>query len=119
VNDSDECHSGGCTGGVHDSWTYASLADRSGESDGPPGVAPGRAETIQGAHRGSIHSTNYRSLLALIRQLRLDAGLNQTEVADRLRRPQSWISKVEVGSDGSTWRNYGSYVSRSALIRPL
>ena len=45
----------------------------------------------------TIHSENYRSLLTLIRKLRLDAGLNQTEVAERLGRPQSWISKVEVG----------------------
>jgi transcriptional regulator with XRE-family HTH domain len=45
----------------------------------------------------TIHSENYRRLLALIRELRMDAGLSQTEVADRLGRPQSWISKVEVG----------------------
>jgi len=45
----------------------------------------------------SIHSENYRKLLALIRQLRLDAGLNQTQLAERLGHPQSWVSKVEVG----------------------
>ena len=45
----------------------------------------------------TIHSENYRNLLALIRQMRLEAGLSQTEVADRLDRPQSWLSKVEVG----------------------
>jgi transcriptional regulator with XRE-family HTH domain len=45
----------------------------------------------------SIHSENYRMLLVMIRDLRTDAGLSQTEVATRLGRPQSWVSKVEVG----------------------
>lgn len=45
----------------------------------------------------TIHSENYRKLLALIRSLRIEAGLTQTELADRLDRPQSWVSKVEVG----------------------
>jgi transcriptional regulator with XRE-family HTH domain len=45
----------------------------------------------------SIHSKQYRALLVLIRGLREDAGLTQAELAKRLDRPQSWISKVEVG----------------------
>ena len=36
-------------------------------------------------------------MLALIRQLRVDAGLNQTELGERLGHPQSWVSKIEVG----------------------
>ena len=45
----------------------------------------------------SAHSANYRGLLKLLRQLREDAGLSQTDVAERLRRPQTWVSKVELG----------------------
>ena len=45
----------------------------------------------------TIHSENYRRLLVLIRQMRAQAGLNQTELGQRLGRPQSWVSKVEVG----------------------
>ena len=44
---------------------------------------------------GTIHSRNYRSLLALLRELREEAGLSQVELARRLRQPQSWVSKVE------------------------
>lgn len=33
----------------------------------------------------------------MLRQARLDAGLNQEDVAERLRRPQSFISKYESG----------------------
>ena len=45
----------------------------------------------------SIHSDPYRALLDLVRSLRLDAGLSQTELAGRLGRPQTFISKVELG----------------------
>lgn len=46
---------------------------------------------------GTIHSESYRALLTLLRGLRTDAGLSQTELADRLGRPQSWVSKMEIG----------------------
>ena len=36
-------------------------------------------------------------LLALLRQLRIDAGLTQTELASRLRRDQTFVSKYESG----------------------
>jgi transcriptional regulator with XRE-family HTH domain len=45
--------------------------------------------------RKSVHSTRYRRLLQLIVDARLEAGLTQTEVAARLRRPQSYVAKVE------------------------
>lgn len=45
----------------------------------------------------SVHSDNYRELLVLIRGLREKAGLSQMELASRVGRPQSWISKIEVG----------------------
>ena len=36
-------------------------------------------------------------LLALIKAARLEAGLRQVDLADRLRRPQSYVSKYESG----------------------
>jgi transcriptional regulator with XRE-family HTH domain len=45
----------------------------------------------------SIYSAEYQQLCALLRQLRLDAGLTQVEVAKRLGEPQSFVSKYESG----------------------
>jgi ribosome-binding protein aMBF1 (putative translation factor) len=45
----------------------------------------------------TIHSDSYKALLALVRDARVAAGLSQTELAERLGRHQSWVSKVEVG----------------------
>jgi len=36
-------------------------------------------------------------LLSLLRQVRLDTGLRQTDMAHRLRVPQSYVSKYESG----------------------
>jgi transcriptional regulator with XRE-family HTH domain len=35
--------------------------------------------------------------MAALKQARLDAGLTQTELADRLERPQSFVAKYENG----------------------
>lgn len=45
----------------------------------------------------TIHSPEYQSLLALLRDARDRSGLTQVELADRLHRQQSWVSKVEIG----------------------
>lgn len=45
----------------------------------------------------SIYSEEYRRLCAILRQLRLDAGLTQVQVAERLGVPQSFVSKYESG----------------------
>jgi predicted transcriptional regulator len=45
----------------------------------------------------SIYSDEYRQLCTLLRQLRLDAGLTQVQVAERLDMPQSFVSKYESG----------------------
>jgi transcriptional regulator with XRE-family HTH domain len=45
----------------------------------------------------TIHSDEYRVLLVLLRQARERSGLRQSELADRLGRTQSWVSKVEMG----------------------
>ncbi|MHC4477782.1 MAG: helix-turn-helix domain-containing protein [Planctomycetota bacterium] len=45
----------------------------------------------------SIHSSEQGQLLALLREARKKAGLSQTELARRLGRTQSYISKYEMG----------------------
>lgn len=42
-------------------------------------------------------SDDYQHLCGVLRQLRDEAGLTQTEVASRLRVPQSFVSKYEAG----------------------
>lgn len=43
------------------------------------------------------HRAAYGRFLSRLRQARLDAGLTQVEVAARLGKPQSFISKMESG----------------------
>lgn len=45
----------------------------------------------------SVHSLGYDHFRALLIQARKAAGLSQIEVATRLQRPQSYVSKVENG----------------------
>jgi transcriptional regulator with XRE-family HTH domain len=45
----------------------------------------------------SIHSAEYQRFCALLRQLRVEAGLTQVQVADLLDEPQSFVSKYEMG----------------------
>lgn len=45
----------------------------------------------------SIKAWRRKVLLALLRQVRLDAGLRQTDVAAKLGKPQSFVSNYESG----------------------
>ncbi len=45
----------------------------------------------------SIHSPRYREVCRRLRQARIAAGLTQEEVARRLKRDQTFVSKVESG----------------------
>ena len=45
----------------------------------------------------SAHSTAYRRFLVQLREARLKARLTQADVARRLRKPQSFVSKCESG----------------------
>lgn len=44
-----------------------------------------------------IYSPEHRKLTALLRSLREDAGMTQSELGARLRRSQSFVSKYETG----------------------
>lgn len=45
----------------------------------------------------SIYTAQQERLLTLLRQVRRDAGLRQTELAERLGEHQSFVSKYEIG----------------------
>jgi transcriptional regulator with XRE-family HTH domain len=45
----------------------------------------------------SIYSTDYKFLVSQLKKARKEAGLTQREVAEKLGRTQSYISKVENG----------------------
>lgn len=47
--------------------------------------------------RSSIKVRRRKVLLDLLRQVRLNAGLRQTDVAKRLGKPQSFVSNYESG----------------------
>jgi transcriptional regulator with XRE-family HTH domain len=47
--------------------------------------------------RKSVHSAAQRQLQTLLRDHREKRGLTQTEVARRLRKPQSFVAKYEAG----------------------
>ena len=47
--------------------------------------------------RKSIHTPEQQVLLLLLRDMRAEAGLRQSDLALRLGRPQSFVSKYEVG----------------------
>ncbi len=45
----------------------------------------------------SLFTPDHERLCDLLRQVRRDAGLKQDQVAKRLKRPQSFVSKYESG----------------------
>jgi transcriptional regulator with XRE-family HTH domain len=44
-----------------------------------------------------IHRGEYDAVRALLRQLRVEAGLKQSELSDALGKPQPYISAIETG----------------------
>ena len=45
----------------------------------------------------TIRTKEYGIIIEKLRQARLDLGLTQVEVAKKLKRPQSYVSKCEAG----------------------
>lgn len=43
----------------------------------------------------TLHSTNYRAFVAHLVELRRRRGVTQAELAARLGKPQSFVSKIE------------------------
>jgi len=49
------------------------------------------------SRRSPVHTPAYQYLLRRLRKARLTAGLTQVEVASALKRPQSFVTKSELG----------------------
>ncbi|MEV0707378.1 helix-turn-helix domain-containing protein [Nocardia aurea] len=45
----------------------------------------------------SLYSADYLRFCEVLRRLRIERGLTQADVADRLDKPQSFVSKYEAG----------------------
>ena len=45
----------------------------------------------------SIHSNEYKNVIKRLQEARKEAGFMQSEVAEKLKKPQSYISKIERG----------------------
>jgi len=45
----------------------------------------------------SIYSKEYKNVIGKLKKARFEVGLKQEEVAEKLKKPQSYISKIERG----------------------
>ena len=45
----------------------------------------------------SIYSNEYKRVLKKLKMARIEAGLTQVDVVQKLKKPQSYISKIERG----------------------
>ncbi len=45
----------------------------------------------------AVHSPEYKIILGRLKQARLESKLKQNDVASKLKKPQSYISKIEAG----------------------
>jgi len=45
----------------------------------------------------SIYSKDYKNVIEKLKKARFDAALKQSDVAQKLKKPQSYISKIERG----------------------
>lgn len=45
----------------------------------------------------TLHTKAYKELLGRLKNARLEMGLKQTDVANELKKPQSYVSKIESG----------------------
>lgn len=45
----------------------------------------------------SVYTKEYHEIIKKLKQARFDAGLKQTDVARKLKKPQSYVSKIECG----------------------
>lgn len=47
--------------------------------------------------RTALHTKRYQAFLVRLRRAREEAGMSQVRVAQLLGRPQTWVSKCELG----------------------
>jgi transcriptional regulator with XRE-family HTH domain len=51
----------------------------------------------KGRRRSAVYEPEYRDMIRLVREARVESGLTQGEVASALQRPLSFVSKCELG----------------------
>ena len=47
--------------------------------------------------KSAVYDPRYQQIIRRVREARVEAGLTQSEVAEKLGRPLSFVSKVELG----------------------
>ena len=52
---------------------------------------------IQTSMSKSVYSKEYKAIIGRLKTVRIEADLSQQVVADKLGKPQSYISKIESG----------------------
>jgi len=52
---------------------------------------------IQTSMSKSVYSKDYKEIIERLKKARVEADLSQQAVADKLGKPQSYISKIESG----------------------
>jgi len=45
----------------------------------------------------SVYSDDYKMIIKRLKEARLEVGLSQQDVANKLNKPQSYVSKIESG----------------------
>ena len=45
----------------------------------------------------TIHTNEYQQVIERLKQARLNVGLTQKEVSEKIKKPQSYVSKIEAG----------------------
>ncbi|MBI1755011.1 helix-turn-helix transcriptional regulator [Candidatus Azambacteria bacterium] len=65
----------------------------------------------------SIYSKDYKEIIERLKKARIEANLSQQAVADKLGKPQSYISKIESGErrlDVAEMKKFATIYNKSA-----
>lgn len=60
------------------------------------GIIPLRDVSLQHMSQ-SVHSEDYKKIIRRLKEARINADLSQQDVANKLQKPQSYVSKIESG----------------------
>lgn len=65
----------------------------------------------------SVYSKEYKDIIERLKTARIEAGFSQQEIADKLGKPQSYISKIESGErrlDVAEMKKFAQVYKKSA-----
>jgi hypothetical protein len=72
------------------------VISRRAKRSGPVGY-PNSGYTGTGFHNALVEAGRYRAFRLALKRARVDAELTQVQLAGRLKKPQSFVSKYETG----------------------